>query len=182
MHRPKNPTAEQCPELFTGIGKLRDFQLTVPLKLSVCPVAQPVRRIPYGLREHTERLIKELLENGITEKGEGPTPWLSPAHLVPKKGQKNGLHLVTDMRQANEANERERFPIPTTEEILDKLNGSACYSKLDLKWGYHQIELALESREITTFSTHFGIFGYTRLMFDMNCAPEMYHRISSQLF
>jgi hypothetical protein len=32
--------------------------------------------------------------------------------------------LVID-RQANEAIERERFPIPTIEEILDKLNGSA---------------------------------------------------------
>jgi hypothetical protein len=56
------------------------------------------------------------------------------------------------------------------------------FRKLDLKWGYHQIELAPESSEITTFSTHFGIFMYTRLMFGMNCEPEMYHQIISQLF
>jgi hypothetical protein len=70
--------------LFTGIGKLRAFQLTVPLKLSVRPVAQPLRRIRNGLREHTDRLIKELLEYGMKEKVEGP------AHLVPNRGQKNG--------------------------------------------------------------------------------------------
>jgi hypothetical protein len=61
----KNPIAKQFPELFTGIGKQRDFQLTVPLKLLVRPVAQPVRRISYGLREHTERLI---VIRGITGK------------------------------------------------------------------------------------------------------------------
>jgi hypothetical protein len=68
------------------------------------------------------------------------------------------------MRQANEAIQREKFPIPTIEEILEKLNGSACYSKLDLKWGYHPKELAPESREITTSSIHSGIFRETKLM------------------
>jgi hypothetical protein len=55
-------------------------------------------------------------------------------------------------------------------------------AKPDLKQGYHQIEVAPESRKIATFSTHFGIFRYTRLMFVMNCAPETYHQIISQLF
>ena len=60
------------------------------------------------------------------------------------------------MRRANSAIERERYPIPTIEEVLYDLNSSTVFSKLDLKWGFHQVELDERSREITTFVTHRG--------------------------
>lgn len=69
------------------------------------------------------------------------------------------------MRRANEAILRGRHPIPTVDEILQSLNGSKVFSKLDLRWGYHQLELTPDSREITTFVTHCGLFRYKRLLF-----------------
>ena len=41
-----------------------------------------------------------------------------------------------------------------------------------IRWGYHQIELSEESREITTFITHRGLYRYKRLMFGISSAPE----------
>ena len=81
------------------------------------------------------------------------------------------------MRRANEAIERERHPIPTVEEVLHELNGSTVFSKLDLKWGFHQVELDAESRQITTFITHRGLYRYKRLMFGITSAPEKYQKI-----
>ena len=81
------------------------------------------------------------------------------------------------MRRANEAIERERHPIPTIEEVLHDLNGSTVFSKLDLKWSFHQVELETEWRRITTFITHRGLFQYRRLMFGITSAPEKYHKI-----
>ena len=40
--------------------------------------------------------------------------------------------------------------------------------------GYHQIELDPDSREITTFATHAGLFRYKRLLFGVNSATEQY--------
>lgn len=45
------------------------------------------------------------------------------------------------------------------------------FSKLDLKWGFHQIEPEEQSREITTFVTHRGLSRYKRLMFGI-CGLE----------
>ena len=67
-----------------------------------------------------------------------------------------------------------RFPIPTIEETLLEMNESKVFSKLDLKWGFHQLELSEESRPITTFATHMGMYRYKRLMFDVTSAPEIY--------
>ena len=64
--------------------------------------------------------------------------------------------------------------IPTVDEINQSISGSKVFCKLDLKWGYRQLELCPESREITTFATHCGLFRYKRLLFDVNSASEQY--------
>ena len=66
---------------------------------------------------------------------------------------------------------RVRHPIPT----------SKIFSKLDVTWAYHQIVLKPESREMTTFVTHKGLFRYKHLMFGMSCAPEMYQKVMQQV-
>ena len=103
---------------------------------------------------------------------------MSPVVTVPKK---NDTRLCVDMRQANEAVIRERRLKPTVDEVLQELNQSAVFSKLDVKWAFHQIELKEESRGITTFATHQGLYRYKRLMFGVSCAPEMYQRVIQQV-
>ena len=55
------------------------------------------------------------------------------------------------------------------------------FSKLDLKWGFHQFELAQQSRVITTFITHKGFDRYKRLMFGISFAPELYQHTTEQV-
>ena len=139
--------------LFHGIGLLKGYKLKLHIDDSVKPVAQHVRRIPLGLREKVDKKLDELLELDIIEGvPEGPTGWISPLVVVPKSD--GDVRVCVDMHRANEAIIRERHPIPTVEELLQDLNGSTFFSKIDLKWGFHQILLSQESRHITTFITH----------------------------
>lgn len=57
---------------------------------------------------------------------------------------------------------------------FDAMNGSNVVSKLDLRSGYHQVELHPESRYITTFATHRGLFQYNRLSFGISSASECF--------
>lgn len=167
---------ERYKDLFTGVGLLRDYELKLHIDESVKPVAQHVRRIPFGLREKVDKKLDELLELDIIEEvPEGPSGWISPLVVVPKGD--GDVRVCVDMRRANEAIIRERHPIPTVEELLHDLNGSTVFSKIDLKWGFHQILLCEESRHITTFVTHRGLYRYKRLMFGVTSAPEKYQQI-----
>ena len=71
--------------------------------------------------------------------------------------------------------------IPTIDEVLEELKDATLFSRLDLKWGFHPIELAEESRYITTFSTHDWLFRYKRLNFGISSALEVYQRIVQQV-
>ena len=100
---------EKYKSCFEGLGKLKDFQLDIPIDQSVKPVAQPMRRVPFSLRDKLEQKRDELVTLDVIEKAEGPTPWISPVVVVSKP---NGdMRLCVDMRQANSAIVRERHPI-----------------------------------------------------------------------
>ena len=127
-----------------------------------------------------EEKIQELINLDVIEPATGPTPWVNPVVVVPKS--EGDIRLCIDMRRANEAILREIHPIPTVDEILQSLNGSKVFSKLDLRWDYHQLELTPDSRKITTFVTHCGLFRYKRLLFGVNSTSEQYqHEIQTAL-
>jgi transposase InsO family protein len=162
--------------VFKGVGKLKGQKVKLHIDPKVRPVAQPLRKIPYGLRDKVDEQIGDLLEKDIIEKVEdSPSQWVSPLVVVPKSSGE--YRICVDMRRANEAIVRERHPIPTIEDVLNEMNGAKMFSKLDLKWGFHQVELDEESRDITTFRTHAGIFRYKRLMFGISSAPEKYQNV-----
>ena len=81
--------------------------------------------------------LNNLKQQGIVEKVEGPTPWVSPLVIIPKKN--GGVRVCVDTRMANAAIKRERHPTPTVDDLIHILNGATVFLKLDLRAGYHQI-------------------------------------------
>lgn len=70
------------------------------------PVAQPVRRIPFGLREKVDEKLDDLLQAEVIEEvPEGPSSWISPLVVVPRSD--GDVRICVYMRHANEAMKRE---------------------------------------------------------------------------
>lgn len=172
----------EYPQVFQGVGKLKNETIRLHVDPDVKPVAQPCRKIPFGYRDLVKDELDRLLTNDIIERVEGgPTRWVSPLVVVPKNEGRD-VRICVDMRQANKAVERARHPIPTAKELLYKLNGAKIFSKVDLRLGFHQCELDEASRDITTFVTPFGLFRYKRLSLGVSSAPEVYqHTIQKVL-
>ncbi|KAK0135266.1 hypothetical protein N1851_028900 [Merluccius polli] len=163
---------DSYPELFTGIGKLKDFQVKLHINPDIQPTCQPHRRVPFHVRQKVEEELKRLEDDDIIEQVTGPTPWVSPIVTPPKPKDPDKVRICVDMRQANVAVQRERHLTPTMDDVIHELNGARFFSKLDLNKGYHQLELHPDSRYITTFTTHLGLRRYKRLSFGISSAAE----------
>ena len=131
---------------------MKDFQLKLNIDQTIQPVVQKVRNTTFHVRKHAEQKIEELIREDIIEEVKGPTPWVSPIVIAHKKD--GDIRICTDMRHANRAIKRSHFHIPTVEEVLQFAQGAKFFSQIDLKWGYHQIELEPSSRYITAFVCH----------------------------
>ena len=92
------PISKQFPNLFGDkIGKLKDYQLKIPIYHTINPIVQQTRRIPYNLRDKLEKM-------DIIENVDSPTSWVSPIVCFSKKNR--DIRLCVDMRQANSAVKR----------------------------------------------------------------------------
>lgn len=143
------------------------------------PVSQPYRRVPIPLEKKIDEKLDQLLAQGIIEPVIGPSTWVSP--IVPVLKGVSDVRICIDMRRANEAIKRERHPLPVVDNLLTTMRKSTKFSRLDISNAFHQVEISPESRYITTFITKKGLFQYTRLMFGISCAPEMFQKIIEKI-
>ena len=75
----------------------------------------------------------------------------------------------------------EKHLMPTIDDPVADIKGATVFSKLDLSAGYHHLELAPESRTITTFSTHIVLRRYERLLFGIKAASEIFQNAIEEI-
>lgn len=161
---------------FTTIKGIKAFIHVDP---DIAPVFQPMRRLPLPLETAVNRKLDQLLQRDIIEPKTGPTSWVSPLVVV---GKANGeVRLCLDLRRVNEAVLREHNPMPVVDDHIARLGRGTIWSKLDIKEAFLQIELADESKDITTFITGRGLFRFKRLPFGMVTAPELFQKAMDEI-
>jgi hypothetical protein len=113
----------------TALPPRRRHDHRIPLQTG----AQPVNCRPYKnsffQKEEIEKMVKEMLCNNIIQPS--VSPFASPVLLVKKKD--NTWHFCVDFRQLKEVTIKNKFPIPLIDDLLDELQGSSFFSKLDLR-------------------------------------------------
>lgn len=159
--------------------KFPNIQLKLSIDKRVPPRKIAYLRIPGPMEEKVDAKILEMLRNDVIEPVNGPADWISPMVIVPKGN--DDVRLCINMKYPNEAIQREHYPLPVIETFLNKLRGSTVFSRLDITSAFHHVELHPESRGITTFMSSRGLMQFKRLMFGINCAPEIFQRIMTEM-
>ncbi|GBM35013.1 Retrovirus-related Pol polyprotein from transposon 297 [Araneus ventricosus] len=137
------------------------------------PIKQYPRRLPLAKTEEAERLVKEMVDNGIIEESSGP--WASPIVLVKKKD--GSTSFCVEYRKLNEITIKDSYPLPRIDDTLDALNGSQWFSTSYLKIGYWQVEIKSEDKEKTVFTTGQGLWQFKVMPFGLCNAPATFERL-----
>ena len=96
--------------------------------------------------------------------------------------EKSGaVRICVDLKRLNLSVERERYILPTLQDLTSRLAGATVFSSLDAASGFYQIPLHEASQELTTFITPMGRYCYRRLPFGITSAPEIFMRKMNEL-
>ena len=107
----------------------------------------PPYRHPRRFKDEIEKVIKELLAMGHIRPSNNP--FSSSVVLVLKKD--GTMRMCIDYRALNKKTIKNRYPIPRIDKLMDELHGVVFFSKIDLRFGYHQISIREQAIEKTTF-------------------------------
>jgi hypothetical protein len=72
-------------------------------------------------------------------------------NLVPVRKKSGEIRLCVDFRNLNRASEKDNYPVPPMEQLLQTVSGSEIFSLLDGFSGYNQVLVSEEDRLKTTF-------------------------------
>ena len=125
--------------MFEGIGKYDKDLVHLFINNKVPPVAQKARRIPYKMKEKVSNELEMLRkQDKIENVKDESTPWISPMVVVPKSYDKTKIRLYIDMQGIIKAIERTHYPSASLEDLINILQGSKIYCKLDLNNAFLQ--------------------------------------------
>ncbi|KAM0060059.1 putative nucleotidyltransferase, Ribonuclease H [Helianthus debilis subsp. tardiflorus] len=147
---------------------------SVDFRIDLIPGATPVAKAPYRLApsemQELSSQLQELLEKGFIRPS--TSPWGAPVLFVKKKD--GSFRMCIDYRELNKLTVKNRYPLPRIDDLFDQLQGATCFSKIDLRSGYHQLRVLEEDVPKTAFRTRYGHYEFVVMPFGLTNAPAVF--------
>ena len=93
-----------------------------------------------------------------------------------------GWRICIDYRKLDDATQKDHYPLPFMDQMLERLAGQSFYCFLDGYSGYNQIAVDPKDQEKTTFTCPFGMFAYRCMPFGLCNALAMFKRCMMAIF
>ena len=141
------------PEVFSaGLGKCTKIKTKFELKENTRPIFRKKRNVPFAATEEINKELDRLVNMGILSKVEF-SEWAAPTVYVRKKSKE--IRVCADFSTGlNAALKDYHNPLPSTEEVFNKLNGGKIFLKIDLSEAYLQIPVEENSSKLLCINTH----------------------------
>lgn len=149
------------------------------LKENSTPIFHAPYSVPFCSRDKVKAEIERLVKNKVLIPVTR-SKWASPAVFVPK-GNGDLRMCINCKVTVNRFIVKEHYPIPKILDIFAQMSGTFVYCIIDLEGAYQQVILSLNSRELLTVNTIFGLYQYSRMPFGVATAPLIFQQIMDEI-
>lgn len=88
--------------------------------------------------------------------------------------------MCVDLRGPNKAVIVDSYHLPHMEGMMTLLQDATTFSTIDLESAYHQVPLHDDSRDLTAFITHKGLFRFKRVPYGLASAPSAFQKMMAR--
>ena len=152
-------------------GKVKGAPIKIQVREDAIPVIQAPRRIPLHYMSRLESELKKMKSEDIIEgplEIEEPGTFISNLVVTDKKDS-DRIRVTLDCQAVNKVIYPTHEPIPSSDELRQKLKGSDRFSTLDMTNCYYQFQIEKDARKLFAFRSPWGIFRYKRMV--MSTSP-----------
>ncbi len=162
------------------MGYCSKLEAKVHLKPDAEPKFFKPRPVPYSMQEKVGKELDRLEKNGIIEKIDF-SDWAAPTVDVIKPS--GALRMCADFKVTiNPQINVDQYPLPTPEDLFNRLRGGKFFTKLDMREAYSQLPVHIDSQKYLVINTIKGLYKYKRLPFGISSAPAIFQRMMDQAF
>ncbi|GJW70657.1 putative reverse transcriptase domain-containing protein [Tanacetum coccineum] len=162
----KDPKDKSEKKRLEDVLIVQDFPDVFPKDL---PAQAPYLLAPSEMKDLSEQL-KELSDKGFIRPNS--SPWGDSVLFVKKKD--GSFRMCIDYRESNKLTVKNRYPLPRIDDLFDQLQGSNVYSKIDMRSGYHQLQVREEDIPKMAFRTRYGHYEFQVMPFGLTNAPAVF--------
>nr|GEZ06034.1 putative reverse transcriptase domain-containing protein [Tanacetum cinerariifolium] len=168
------PTIRDFPVVFpkdlSRSPLIRQVEFQIHLLPGVAPVAQAPYRLALSEMQELSTQLQELSDKGFIRPSS--LSWGAPFLFVKKKG--GSFQMCIDYRELNKITVKNRYPLQSINDLIDQLQGSSVYSKIELRSGYYQLRVYDEDISKTAFRTRYGHYKFQVIPFGLTNAPAVF--------
>ena len=89
--------------------------------------------------------------------------------------------MVMDYRKLNRQTVKNNYPLPLITELVDNMGSKRVFTKMDLRWGYNNVQVKERDEWKAVFTTHVRSFEPVVMFFRITNSPATFQAMMNEI-